>query len=138
MIQRIQSVWLLLAAACIFLTLKFPFYSGTFTADNAYREVNGTTGFLLLLTTCITGGLALAIIFLYKNRTLQLRLCVLGMLLTILLIFLYWRETSGFVADKSTYSLWALLPPIAAVLYFLALRSIGRDEKMVRDSDRLR
>jgi hypothetical protein len=138
MIQRIQSIWLLLAAACAFLTLKFSFYGGTYAADNAYREVTGTANFLLLFTTCLTGGLALAIVFLYKKRKLQMRLCVVGMLLTVLLVFLYWRETGSFVADKSTYSLWALLPPAAAVLYFLALRGISKDEKLVKDSDRLR
>ena len=35
MIQRIQSVWLLLAAVCSFLTLKFEFYAGTDTTGQA-------------------------------------------------------------------------------------------------------
>jgi len=29
MIQRIQSIWLLFAAVCVFLTLKFSTYVGT-------------------------------------------------------------------------------------------------------------
>lgn len=136
MIQRIQSIWLLLASACAFLTLKFSFYSGTYAADNAYHEVNGGENFLLMLTTCLIGTLALLTIFLYKNRKLQLRLCIVGILLTAVLIVLYLREMKDFL--KGDPNLWALLPAGAVVFFFLAARGINKDEKMVKDSDRLR
>jgi peptidoglycan/LPS O-acetylase OafA/YrhL len=136
MIQRIQSIWLLLASACAFLTLKFSFYSGTYATDNAYHEVNGSENFLLMLTTCLIGTLALLTIFLYKNRKLQLRLCIAGILLTALLIVLYLREMKDFV--KGDPNLWALLPAAVVVFFFLAARGINKDEKMVKDSDRLR
>lgn len=136
MIQRIQTIWLLLASACAFLTLKFSFYGGTYAADNAYHEINGGTNFLLMLTTCLVGALALLIIFLYKNRKVQLRLCIVGILLTALLIVLYLREMKDFV--KGDPNLWALLPAAVVVFFFLAARGINKDEKMVKDSDRLR
>jgi len=136
MIQRIQSIWLLLASACAFLTLQFSFYSGTYAADNAYHEVTGRENFGLLLVTCAIGILALVAIFLYKNRKLQLRLCIVGILLTVLLIVLYLLEAKNFV--KGDPNLWALLPAAVAIFFFLAARGISKDEKMVRDSDRLR
>lgn len=136
MIQRIQSLWLLLASACAFASFKFPYYSGTNTKGQAPYELNATENFLLLITTVIVGGLALFTIFLFKKRTLQLRLCVLGILLEAVLIFLYYREVNTFT--QGTYSLTAILHSIIVLAFVLAARAINKDEKLVKDSDRLR
>ena len=136
MIQRIQSLWLLLAAACAFASYKFPFYSGTNAKGLSPYELNATESFLLLITTIAVGGLALINIFLFKKRTLQLRLCVLGILLEAILIFLYYREVQTF--SKGTLSFTAILHSIIVLAFFLAARAINKDEKMVKDSDRLR
>jgi len=136
MIQRIQSVWLLLAAACIALTVKLPYYSGTNAKGVASYELNATENFLLFSTTIITALLALLVIFFFKKRTLQLRLCVVGIFLEALLIFLYYRQVTTFTTG--TYSLWAILHGLAVILFFLAARAINKDEKLIKDSDRLR
>ncbi len=136
MIQRIQSIWLLLAAAAAFATLKFPYYSGTKLTDPILHQLNGTSTFLLMITTIAVGGLALVIIFLFKKRTLQLRLCVLGILLEAILIFLYYREVGNFTGG--TYALTAILQMIIVLAFVLAARSINKDAKMVKNSDRLR
>lgn len=136
MIQRIQSVWLLLAAVCIGLTVKLPYYSGTNAKGVASYELNATENFLLFGTTIITALLALLIIFFYKKRPLQLRLCVLGIALEALLIFLYYREITTFTLG--TYSLWSILHGLSVILFFLAARAINKDEKLIKDSDRLR
>ena len=136
MIQRIQSLWLLLASACAFATFKFSYYSGTKLNDIALHELNATGTLLLLITTIAVGGLALFNIFLFKKRTLQLRLCVLGIFLEAVLIFLYYREVNTFT--QGTYSLTAILHSIIVLAFFLAARAINKDEKMVKDSDRLR
>ena len=136
MIQRIQSVWLLLAAACIGLTVKLPFYSGTNAKGVASYELNATENFLLFGTTIITALLALLIIFFYKKRPFQLRLCVLGILLEALLIFLYYRQVTTF--SIGTYSLWAILHSLVVILFVLTARAINKDEKLIKDSDRLR
>jgi len=135
MIQRIQSIWLLLAATCIGLSFKLPFYSGT-NATAASYELNATENFKLLGVTAITALLALVTIFLFKNRTLQLRLCVAGIVLEAVLIFLYYREVITFTTG--TYSLWSMLHSLAVILFFLAARAINKDEKLIKDSDRLR
>lgn len=136
MIQRIQSLWLLLASACAFASFKFPYYSGTNAKGLSPYELNAAENFLLLVTTAIAGGLALFTIFLFKKRTLQLRLCVLGILLEAILIFLYYREVKTFTLG--TYSLTAILHSIIVLAFVLAARAINKDEKLVKDSDRLR
>ena len=136
MIQRIQSVWLLLAAACAFLSIKLPYYSGTNAKAVASYELNGNENLLLLCTTVITGTLAFITIFLFKKRTLQLRLCVLGILLEALVIFLYYREVTTF--KTGTYSITALLHSIIILAFVLAARGINKDSKLLKESNRLR
>ena len=136
MIQRIQSIWLLLAAACAFAGFKLSYYTGTKINDTTLHDLNGTSTILLMVMTIAVGGLALVTIFLYKQRTLQLRLCVLGILLEAVLIFLYYRETINFT--QGTYSLTALLHSIIVLAFVLAARGINKDDKLVKNSDRLR
>jgi hypothetical protein len=136
MIQRIQSLWLLLAAACAFAGFKFSYYSGTKLNDTALHELNATSTLLLMITTIAVGVLALINIFLYKKRSLQLRLCVLGILLEAVLIFLYYRETTTFTLG--TYSLTSILHSIIVLAFVLAARGINKDEKLIKTSDRLR
>ena len=136
MIQRIQSVWLLLAGVCAFLSFKLPFYSGTNAKAAASYELNALENTLLTTVTILVGLLATAIILLYKKRGLQLRLCVLGILLEAILIFLYYREISTFT--EGTYSLWAMLHSLIVLFFFLAAKAINKDEKLVKNSDRLR
>ena len=136
MIQRLQSVWLLLAGACSFAALKFSFYSGTNAKGISPYELIGTENFLLMLCTIIIGGLALFTIFLYKKRGLQRLLCVLGILMEAGLIFLYYREVRTFT--QGTYSLTALLQGIIVFAFFMAARGISKDEKMLKETERLR
>ena len=136
MLQRIQTIWLFLAAVCTFLGLKFPFYSGTNKEGIPSYILNGTESIPLILVTGAVGVLALITIFLYKNRKLQLRLCVAGILLQAFLLFLYYSKLSGFLGG--TYALTALLQAGALLFFFLAARGISRDEKIVKESNRLR
>lgn len=136
MIQRIQTVWLLLAAACAIASFKFSYYTGTNAKGLSPYELKANENFLLLLTTAVVAGLALITIFLFKKRALQIRLSVLGILLEALLIFLYYREVRTFT--QGTYSLTAILHSIIVISFFLAARGIVKDQKMVKDSDRLR
>ena len=136
MIQRIQTIWLLLASACTFLSLKLPFYSGTNKEGVVSHPLIGTENYTLMLLTIAIGVLPLIIIFLFKNRRLQIRLCVLGILMEIGLMFLYYKEVSTYTAG--TYSLSAVLQGCIIFFFFFALRGISKDAKIIRDSNRLR
>ena len=136
MIQRIQSIWLLLAAACAFAGFKLSYYSGLKTNDATLQQLNALSTMLLMLTTITVGVLALLTIFSYKNRSLQLKLCLLGIVLEAVLIFLYYREVNTFI--QGTYSLAALLHSIIILAFVLAARGINKDEKLIKTSNRLR
>ena len=138
MIQRIQSIWLLLAAACAFAGFKFSFFSGNKLNDPLLHELNATSTLLLMIVTIAVGGVAFITIFLFKQRSLQRGLCVLGILLEAVLIFLYYRETTTFIQSQGNYSLTAILHGIILIAFLLAARAINKDSKMVKDSDRLR
>ena len=136
MIQRIQSVWLLLAAVAASLTFKFEYYSGVNVQHPILYKLTATETIPILLVTAAVSALALITIFLFKQRGLQLRLCVLGILLEALLIFLYYREVKTYT--DGTFSIWSILHGLIVLLFFMAARSINKDEKLIKDSDRLR
>jgi drug/metabolite transporter (DMT)-like permease len=134
MIQRVQSLWLLLAAACAFATFYFAFYSGLSNSNDPFLKAGAN--FLISAVTVAVGALALVTIFLFKKRTIQLRLCVLGIVLEALLIFLYYREVRTYAVGS--YSLTAILHGVNVFAFFLAAKAINKDEKLIKDSDRLR
>lgn len=144
MLQRIQTIWLLLAGVAAVLTLKLPFYSGMkLQTDPAtpvmYTKLTGMEPFQLLLVTIVISMIAFISIGLYKNRVVQLRLCVLGIVLEALLIFLYYRVIqSKYVAGQGDYTITALIHSLIVLFFFLAARNINKDEKLIKESDRLR
>lgn len=136
MIQRIQTVWMLLASACAFLSIKLPFYVGTNAKGETSYQLNGTENFYLLFLTIAVAVVALVAIFLYKDRRLQMRLCVAGILLEAALLILYYKESSTFTGG--TYALTALLQAGIFFFLFFAIRGIRNDNRIIRESDRLR
>lgn len=143
MLQRVQSIWLLLAAVFAAITFRFPFYTGnrivdTATNTAAYTELNATSTFWLSVLTAITGALAFVTIFLFDNRKLQLKLSYLGIFLTVVLLAVYFLETGNFVAGTGTFALSCIFPFAILGFYILAARGIWKDEKLIKSMDRLR
>ena len=136
MLQRIQSIWLLLAGVCAFASLKMPYYVGTNKELIPSYELNGTENFYTMALTIAIGIVALISIFLYKNRTLQLRLSILGILMEAGLIALYYSYTKNFA--EGTYALTALLQACIVLFFFLAAKGISNDSKIIKESNRLR
>ena len=137
MIQRIQTIWFLLAGVAALLTLKLPYYVGPQDSAIPYHELSGITGgILIMLVTITVAVVALVSIGLYKNRITQLRLAVAGIVLEALLIFLYYRQVASFT--QGTYALTSILHMCIILFFMLAARAINKDEKMVKDSNRLR
>ena len=136
MIQRIQSVWLLLAAIAVFLTIKFPFYSGRTSADGSFHELTGTTSLWILILSCVLGTCIVITIFLFKQRKIQMRITLLCLLGEILLLYLYIRQINHY--EQGNFALWFVLHPAIIILLILAARGIYRDAKLIRESNRLR
>ncbi len=135
MIQRIQTVWLLLASACAFLTMKFPFFVGADPQINM-GAFTATTNMIILVLTSMLGTLCLFTIFVFKQRKLQLWLTILAILISALNIFLYFNSKQGYPnSNLALASVFAFLIPI---LLILAVRGIYRDQKLVKSMNRLR
>ncbi len=136
MLQRMQSIWLLLASACAFLTLKLPTYSGTTPDGIPSSELMGMPNFLLTVVTVVIAVLCLISIFMYSNRKLQFRLCLLALVLEIILIILYYTEIKKYM--EGTFSLTAIFHVGVILFLFLAARGINNDDNIIKESDRLR
>jgi peptidoglycan/LPS O-acetylase OafA/YrhL len=139
MIQRIQTLWLLLAAVAAFLTSTFSFFSGNIIAADQtkkFEELTARSNWLLLVLTIILGTGILIAIFLYKNRKLQLRTVLTAIILSIANIALYFYQSQKFVEGKP--DLTALIALVIPVFLVLAARGINKDEKLVKSLDRLR
>ncbi len=153
MIQRIQTVYLLIALA--FGVSMFFAPQITFLADLEYilsfkgihaKEATETTkeiptlalSILLALTPLVT----LVSILLFKKRMIQIRLCAanIGLLIgtTALIYYFGTVGTKELAASNMGYNVTTIFPIAGAILHFLALRAIGKDEALVRSMDRIR
>jgi Domain of unknown function (DUF4293) len=143
MLQRIQTLWTLIAAACAVLTLKFPFFSGNkleivppaLTQVRVFHYLTAAGNIILLILTVGIIVAGVINIFNYKNRKLQFRITLLLILVSLLDIFLYYRETTHFA--EGNYSLTAVLA-LAIPVFLIAARGIAKDDKLVKSADRLR
>lgn len=134
MIQRIQSVYLLLAAvvsgAVIFFLPLFVFKEGSYMMlnDAAFTAMT-------ILSTLIS----LFSIFRYKNRQQQVASgranIILNFLLFGLMIYMYF---SSFAKQGGSLGLGTFMPLVVIILITLANRAIIKDELLVRAADRLR
>jgi uncharacterized membrane protein YsdA (DUF1294 family) len=141
MIQRIQSLWLLLAAICAFITYTLVLYIGN-VADGTQRQFRLGDQFLLVLFIIALGVLSLITIFLFKNRKLQFRLTILNIVLSIVYIFVQYLFIEQFKKDNAittgSYQVSALLPIVMTIFLIMAARGIYKDDKLVKSLDRLR
>ncbi len=136
MIQRVQTIWMILAAITVFLTLKFSFYSGNLAADNTYHAVIATDNFFLLILTSALGTGIIIDIFLFKHRSVQFRIILFALLAECIIIFIYTRETNKFTTGN--FSLWSALHLLIIVFLIFAARGIYKDSRLIKESNRLR
>ena len=157
MLQRKQTLFLLLAVACGVLTFVFPvdtftrgdqdyiFHTtGIFTGEGApVVDALPKVPFAVLLGAL--SAILLAVVFMFRNRNRQLRLVrIVNLLLVAVTVFLFITDHSirvhleqgGKVANQ--FGLSAVLPLLMIVLAFLAERGIRKDEELVKSMDRLR
>ena len=135
MIQRQQSLWLLLSAIAGFLTFKFPFYTGQLK-DGIYSELEAGSSFFLLLLTGASILLAVITIFLFKDRKLQLKLAIGGAILSVLVLIIYISEVAKFAQGRLAFS--GIFVFAMIIGFILAARGIWKDERLVKSLDKLR
>ena len=130
MIQRIQTVYLLIVAGLLITAMCMPI--GYFI-DTMGEHPFKALGLEINDAFQSTWGL-------YKNRMLQIRMTIFN---SLLLVGYYIAALAFYFALKNDANMfrigWALcLPLISIILNILAVRAIGRDEVMVKAADRLR
>ena len=101
-----------------------------------------TESLLLFATSIGIACLALACIFLFRNRPLQFKLSVMGVVasigLTILEVWYVEKLKNAPALTRGSYY-WGGLLPLAMIIFFiLAARGIYKDERLVKSLDRLR
>ncbi|HLD51695.1 MAG TPA: DUF4293 domain-containing protein [Sediminibacterium sp.] len=140
MLQRIQSIWLLLAATMSALSLKFSFFSGnklnTETNVKEWIEYTAAQGSLNAIFTIAICVATLVCIFMYKDRKRQLLINLIILGFSLLNIFLYYTASKTFT--ESNTDLTALISLSIPVCLLLAAIGIYKDEQLVKKADRLR
>lgn len=160
MIQRIQTVFLLIVGIAMLVFLFAPLWQkvdtnsgASYTLTAFYLETVTSPeegvknefdpyvipGVLGILSVCV----AFIAIGMYKKRMRQIMLSTLNSLLigTALGLSAYWAtqaEGNFLPGIQGSYSYGLFLPAIALVFNSLAVRFIRKDERLVRSMDRLR
>ncbi len=146
MIQRIQTLYLLIVGILISQVFVFPFL--TFFSKDKMVDFNAltiSTGEYLFPLAILFGVIiliALVTIFCYKKRMLQARLTVVNTFLLLssmgLTAYLAWEMSKSLSGYDIHYNFTCIFPLIAIVFNFLALRAIRKDEALVRSANRIR
>jgi hypothetical protein len=139
MIQRLQTLWLLLAAIFAFLTFKLPFYSGSKTIKGIVQpdvRLDAASQIFILVLTGLVILFCFIALFMYKNRRKQLTLTVINIIFSIIVLVLYFLEIGKF--QTGIISLSCLFTLAIPIFLFMAARGIWKDEKLVKSLDRLR
>lgn len=154
MIQRIQTLYLLAVTALMAVVLFAPlawfggeageFELHAFALEATGGETVQSTVYMgiVLALACV---LPLVTIFLFRRRLLQIRLCVVEMVLLLgslamegVYYFLSWRVFSDMAFHTQGLKPSIALPLVCMLFTYLALRAIFRDEMLVRAADRIR
>lgn len=154
MIQRIQSVFLLVSIGFLLLFIVFPLAhlnlsNNTFVAFCSIGFKNGemlynkqNTPWLPFLCSIINILLSFSAIFLYKKRMLQIKICIVNLLLSLGTTIILIIQLHHFMVlnTVSSYQLtpFIAIPLVNVLLQYLAFRGIKKDDALVKSYDRLR
>ena len=147
MIQRIQSIYLLLAAILMAVTAFSPvlvlnegltlFSYGVKDADLLVKPTWG-----IVFMAGVSALLSFISIFMYSNRKKQSNVVFMSALV---LVFYYLTAVvylasylSSFPEGINTVAYGIVLPVVALIFLLLANKAIKKDEKLVRSLDRIR
>jgi len=136
MIQRIQTIYLLLSAA-VAGGFYFVFNLWTTTEKVLVFAKDNLLYFGLFLGSA---GLSVITIFMYKNRKSQFVMGRLNIILNFILLglFVYQSLNLSGETNVSEKGIGMFLPIVSIVLLVLANKAIKKDEDLVKSVDRLR
>ena len=136
MIQRIQSIYLFIAALISGVLIFFVSLWSNEAGEPVYVED------VILALAMFLGSavLSLVTIFLFKNRKLQFVLGRVNILLNFFLlgVFVYWTLTVPGEMEISEKGIGMFIPVLSIVFLVLANKAIKKDEDLVKSVDRFR
>ncbi len=148
MIQRIQTLYFLFALVLYVLMFFMPYALMPEVSSELYvygvvQTVNGISAtelsFWPLAVLCGLVSLVTGItIFLFRNRTVQMRVSINLMIVMAVSSVFMWFNAYQLGPEHIVYRLPSLFPALAIILTFMAWHGIRRDDRLVRSSDRLR
>ncbi|RYY17155.1 MAG: DUF4293 family protein [Cytophagaceae bacterium] len=157
MIQRIQSVFLLLLALCMLSMLALPLWhkvdglthqeltltAFNFTAVGMSPPATAIPVWLIAALALTSAAVAMYEIFQFRSRFTQLKLGMVNLLLIVAtfgIAFVLQNQGEAALTPKleGQFQPAIYLPTLALMLNLLANRFIRRDEQLVRSADRLR
>ena len=153
MIQRKQSLWLLVAALLNAGVFLFDYYKYQTTVlkqllDKQVPVANPgslrvSNDFLLMLVALVMILLPLVTIFMFKKRKQQILMTYVSILAVIaftgiVLMRVNSIAKNAIIAGSESYSIGVVLPVISLVFMVLAIIGIRKDDKLVKSVDRLR
>lgn len=152
MIQRKQTLFLLIAFIINILLFFFPFCEFSINNSDLYKItalgifsypdnslITNLYPVLILLIIILT--INLISIFLYKKRSLQLRFNFFNIFLNIGLIVLFFYFILKSTSDENaiiSYKISIVIPLISIILYLLAIKFIRSDQNLLKSLDRIR
>ncbi|HMG92146.1 MAG TPA: DUF4293 domain-containing protein [Chryseolinea sp.] len=149
--QRIQTLFLVIAILALLVSLVVPIWSVEVNGEarvltSFYYLNDGVYQYnpysLTAILAIAAATIALTEILKFKNRITQVKLGALNSLFLVGVLvsaFVFSNQLmKGVEGTKGQYGLGMWLPFIAVICNLLANRFIRRDEKLVRDSDRIR
>lgn len=150
MLQRIQTVYLLLASICMVVSLLTNLATFAMGGDFIQFEAMGfylnneiifsTWG--LFVIGNISAVLSVIIVFLYNKRMLQIRLSSMNIFLMLgyygLIAFYVFKRNPEIESTFQNVGIGMIMPFIAIVFTYLAIRKIGADEALIRSLNRIR
>lgn len=136
MLQRIQSVYLIIATILSLCSMTLELFV---TKDLIIKASAHTS---LLIAGFLMIGETVAPIFLFKNRSLQKRICYMAILMQlffmIVLLVTVHKQLPGGLSGIEGFQFAGIFPLINAILIYLAIRGINKDDELIRSMDRLR
>ena len=137
MLQRVQTLYIL-SATILIITLLFKHFMYVLDPASGERIAVQFTDYTPFLALTI-GSLAVSLFtfLLFTSRVLQIRCCTYNIIL--LLAYQGWLVWVFLGRQPGEYfTIYCLFPIIAAILLFIAIRYLARDEALVQASNSLR
>jgi len=155
MIQRTQSVYLLLVAVLMSFMLirpyaefdladgqKLAFRSHAIVYNDGAENPTYQSTIPITVLVVIVGLLSFINIFLFSSRIRQLRICLINVvfLLSLLIVIFYYYSSAkhSFAITFHSFQIPAIFPLVSVIFTILAYWNIHKDELLVNSYNRIR